>query len=65
VIASDGVWDAFEKMLRVNKMMRHWHTDVRTLCWCPLLGVLKDRGLCAGLSACGCRCYERTQQLQN
>lgn len=28
LIASDGVWDAFEKMLRVSRMSRSWHTEV-------------------------------------
>ena len=29
LIASDGVWDAFEKMLRVCRMARAWHIEVR------------------------------------
>lgn len=29
LIASDGVWDAFEKMLRVCRMARAWPIDVR------------------------------------
>ena len=28
LIASDGVWDAFEKMLRVCRMARAWHIEV-------------------------------------
>ena len=32
LIASDGVWDAFEKMLRVSRMSRSWSTQVRQCC---------------------------------
>jgi hypothetical protein len=34
MIASDGVWDAFEKMARVSRMSRSWHTEARArLLW--------------------------------
>lgn len=29
LIASDGVWDAFEKMVRVSRMARRWSVEVR------------------------------------
>ena len=29
LMASDGVWDAFEKMLRVCRMTRSWSIEVR------------------------------------
>lgn len=28
LVASDGVWDAFEKMIRVSRMTRRWSTEV-------------------------------------
>lgn len=31
LIASDGVWDAFEKMLRVCRMARSWPVEVCSL----------------------------------
>jgi len=31
LIASDGVWDAFEKMLRVCRMARSWPIEVHSL----------------------------------
>ena len=42
LIASDGVWDAFEKMLRVSRMSRSWHTEVGGPCC-----VGSPRGVCA------------------
>ena len=33
LIASDGVWDAFEKMLRVCRMARAWHIEVGGPFW--------------------------------
>lgn len=28
LVASDGVWDAFEKMVRVCRMVRRWPVEV-------------------------------------
>ena len=66
LIASDGVWDAFEKMLRVCRMARAWHVEVRgppqkgiTLptfpaemsCWCTWRSSCSGQALKGGSTA--------------
>ena len=43
LVASDGVWDAFEKMLRVCRMARSWSVEVSTAAFAspdPATGVV-------------------------
>ncbi len=37
LVASDGVWDAFEKMLRVCRMARSWSVEVSTAAFASLI----------------------------
>ena len=40
LVASDGVWDAFERMSRVGMMARSWPTEVRDLTHVKLIVVM-------------------------